>query len=97
MFEFTSSNTAHDEHICFETLMAYCLAKIGSFDHETAIKYGQSSGYFDTNCGVTPAGKTLAKFINIFGEGFLCELSRIQARVLDLRNNNASWQQHQLN
>ena len=97
MFGSISGNTSHDEHLYFETLMAYCLAKIGSFDHELAIKYGQSYGYIDINCGVTPAGKTLAKFINVFGEDPLCKLSRARTSMSDLRDNKDAWKQDQLN
>ena len=80
MFDLCACPAALSESLDYETLLSHCVAKIGSFDHQVAIKYGQHYGYFDVNGDVTPSGSVLAKFIGIFGEAELAELQLKQAK-----------------
>ena len=64
----------------YEIVLSHCVAKIGLFDQQVAIKYGQHYGDFDVNGDVTPSGSVLAIFIGIFGEAELAELQLMQAK-----------------
>ena len=84
MFDLCACPAALSESLDYETVLSHCVAKIGSFDHQVATKYGQHYGYFDVNGDVTPSGIVLAKFIGVFGEAELAELQLMQAKDGDV-------------
>ena len=83
MFDLCESPTALSERLDHETVLSYCISKIGSFDHEIATKYGQHYGFFDVKGELTPAGSVLANFIGVFGEAELAELQQMKAKEGD--------------
>ena len=84
MFDLCACPIALNERLDHETVLSHCIAKIGSFNHEVAIKYGQHYGYFDVKGNLTPAGSILANFIGVFGEAELAELQLMQAKKEDV-------------
>jgi hypothetical protein len=84
VFDLCACAAALCECLDYESVLSHCVAKIGSFDHQVAIKYGQHYGYFDVNGDVTPSGIVLAKFIGVLGEAELAELQLMQAKDGDL-------------
>ena len=83
MFNLCACPAASSESLDYETVLSHCVAKIGAFDHQVAVTYGQHYGYFDLNGDLTPSGSVLAKFIGIFGEAELAELQLKQAKEGD--------------
>ena len=67
MFDLCVCPAALSESLDYEKVLSHCVAKIGSFDHQVATKYGQHYSYFDVNDDATPSGIVLAKFIGVFG------------------------------
>ena len=90
MFDLCESPTALSEGLDHETVLSYCISKIGSFDHEIATKYGQQYGFFDVKGALTPAGSVLANFIGVFGEVELAELQQMKAKEGDVCFANAA-------
>lgn len=90
MFDLCESPTALSERLDHETVLSYCISKIGSFDHEIATKYGQQYGFFDVKGELTPAGSVLANFIGVFGEAELAELQKMKAKEGDVCFANAA-------
>ena len=84
MFDLCACPIAVNERLEHETVLSHCVAKIGSFNHEVAIKYGQHYGYFDVKGNLTPTGSILANFIGVFGEAELAELQLTQAKKEDV-------------
>ena len=84
MFDLCACPAALSESLDYETILSHCVAKIGSFDPQVAIKYGQHYGYFDVKGNLTPAGSILANFIGVFGEAELAELQLMQAKEADM-------------
>ncbi len=84
MFDLCACPTALSERLEHETVLSHCIAKIGSFDHEVATKYGQHYCYFDAKGELTPAGSILVKFLGVFGEAGLAELQLMQAKKEDV-------------
>ena len=80
MFDLCACPIALNERLEHETVLSHCIAKIGSFNHEVAIKYGQHYGYFDVKGNLTPAGSILANLIGVFGEAELAESQLMQAK-----------------
>jgi|TARA_Y100000385_G_scaffold238696_1_gene253775 hypothetical protein len=90
LFDLCESPTALSERLDHETVLSYCISKIGSFDHEIATKYGQHYGFFDVKGELTPAGSVLANFIGVFGEAELAELQQMKATEGDVCFANAA-------
>ena len=90
MFDLCACPIALNERLEHETVLSYCISKIGSFDHEIATKYGQNYGFFDVNGELTPAGSVLANFIGVFGEVELAELQQMKAKEGDVCFANAA-------
>ena len=90
MFDLCESPTALSERLDHETVLSYCISKIGSFDHEIATKYGQHYGFFDVKGELTPAVSVLANFIGVFGEAELAELQQMKAKEGDVCFANAA-------
>ena len=90
MFDLCESPTALSERLDHETVLSYCICKIGSFDHEIATKYGQHYGFFDVKGELTSAGSVLANFIGVFGEAELAELQQMKAKEGDVCFANAA-------
>ena len=84
MYDLCCSPNALSERLDHETVLSHCIAKIGSFDPEVAIKYAQHYGFFDANGEITPSGSILAKFIGVFDEAELANMHLTQAEEEDL-------------
>ena len=84
MFDLCACPITLNERLEHETVLSHCIAKIGSFNHEVAIKYGQHYGYFDVKGNLSPADSILANFIGVFGEAELAELQPMQAKKEDV-------------
>ena len=84
MFDLCACPIALNERLEHETVLSYCISKIGWFDHETATKYGQHYGFFDVKGELTPAGSVLANFIGVFGEAELAKLQQMKVKEGDM-------------
>ena len=84
MFDLCACPITLNKHLEHETVLSYCISKIGTFDHEIATNYGQHYGFFDVNGGLTPAGSVLANFIGVFGEDELAKLQQMKIKEGDM-------------
>ena len=89
MFDLCESPTALSERLDHETVLSYCISKIGSFDHEIATNTGKTMVFF-VKGELIPAGSVLANFIGVFGEAKLAELQHIKAKEGDVCFANAA-------
>ena len=84
MFDLCACPITLNKHLEHETVLSYCISKIGTFDHEIATNYGQHYGFFDVNGELTPAGSVLANFIGVFGEDELAKLQQMKVKEGDM-------------